>query len=187
MSDLYHNDCQWYVLRDLTRPNALYPAYKKLSALGYKVFTPTKSEIQIKNGKRILIERPVIHDLLFVFESKEKLDKVVMTYDTIQYRYLRGKPFQTPMTVSDTDMNNFIAAVNSNKPARYIAADKLTNNQLGKTVRLICEGPLNGYHGKLVSIKGSSKKRILIELPSILSIALEISPNDYIEVIDDSN
>lgn len=31
---------QWYVMRDLKRPNSLLPAYKELGEKGIEIFTP---------------------------------------------------------------------------------------------------------------------------------------------------
>ncbi len=64
--DSQQNDEQtyWFVMRDLKRPNAKQPAYKQLEDNGMEVFTPMKSCIKIKNGKRTREEAPFIQDLL---------------------------------------------------------------------------------------------------------------------------
>lgn len=173
----------WYVLRDLSRPNALRPAYKKLSDLGLKVFTPLHTVITERNGRRERREVPFIHDLLFVYSSRECLDPIIDQFETIQYRFLRGAPFGTPMTVSDVDMHRFITVVSMLKAPRYYSVDELTPEHYGARVRMVCEGPLNGYEGRLLRIKGSGKKRLIVELPGLMSVAIEVSAADYLQLL----
>ena len=53
---------------------------------------------------------------------------------------------------------------------------------LGAEIRVICDGPLNGFQGRLLKIKGSRKKRLLIELPGLLVAAVEVEP-DFIQLL----
>lgn len=174
---------QWYVLRDLTRPNAKQPAYKKLSQLGFRVFTPMKTQVTERFGRRIREQVPFIHDLLFVHAAKDLLDQVINRTDTIQYRYLRGHAYCTPMTVPATEMEQFIKATDTDKTQQYFTADELTPRMYGAKIRIIGQGVLNGIEGRLLKIKGSGKKRLLIELPGLLAAAIEINTADYIEIL----
>ncbi len=45
----------------------------------------------------------------------------------------------------------------------------------GRTVRII-GGPLNGFEGRLLSIKGMRKRRLIVEIPSFITAAVEVSP-----------
>lgn len=68
---------QWFILRDLKRPNSKSPAYKQLVDEQYKVFTPLKWRLRIsKDGKRIREKVPFIQDLLFVYGKKVRLIKL---------------------------------------------------------------------------------------------------------------
>ena len=67
----------WFVLRDLTRPIAKLPGYLQLSQQGFEVFTPMKWTIREAGGRQQRIQIPVIHDLLFVHSTREKLDPVI--------------------------------------------------------------------------------------------------------------
>lgn len=174
----------WYVMRDLKRPNAKLPAYKQLSEAGFCVFTPMTSKVVDVCGRRKRIEVPFVQDLLFVFSERELLDRVVERTDTLQYRYLKGAPYRTPMTVPDCDMNRFIDAVTLVKTPQYYQIDEITPAMYGARVRMICNGPLNGYEGTLLKIKGSGKKRLLVNLTGLLCAAIEISQADYIEVVE---
>lgn len=179
-----HKQMYWFVMRDLKRPNAKYPAYKQLSEDGFQVFTPMTTKIMVSGGKRIRIQVPFVNDLLFVFADKESLDKVVTRTETLQYRYVKGAPYCTPMIVPTQDMNRFIAAVSHIKTPQYYAPEEITSSMYGSKVRIICDGPLNGLEGQLLRMKGSGKKRFIIELPGILVASLEVSNSDIIELLE---
>lgn len=49
----------WFVLRDLTRPNAKRPAYRLLEEKGIEVFTPMRWQLVERKGKRIREEVPL--------------------------------------------------------------------------------------------------------------------------------
>ena len=61
----------WFVMRDLTRPNALRPAYKMLSEEGFEIFTPMVWKIRQRHSRRERVLVPVVHDLLFVNSERE--------------------------------------------------------------------------------------------------------------------
>lgn len=170
-------------MRDLKRPNAKLPAYKQLEEAGFKVFTPMTTKIMAYHEKRTRVQVPFIHDLLFVFSDKENLDKVVAKTETLQYRYVKGAPYCTPMIVREDDMNRFIASVTHVKTPKYYSPEEITPNMYGATVKMVCDGILNGVEGKLLKIKGSGKKRLLIELPGVLAAAIEVKTSDYLEIL----
>lgn len=46
----------------------------------------------------------------------------------------------------------------------------------------IVGGPLDGYEGSLVSVRGTAAKRLLVELPMLLAAAVEVEP-EYIQLL----
>ena len=112
----------WFVMRDLSRPNAKLPAYMKLDELGIRCYTPTVWRTMVRNGVRTSRKVPVIHDLLFVREARETLDPVVAKIPTLQYRFLR-RTWREPMTVRDEEMERNILSVYTKLYRRY-QADK---------------------------------------------------------------
>lgn len=149
---------QWFVLRDLKRPNAKLPAYRQLAESGFEVFTPIISKISVVGGKRVRVHMPVIPDLLFVFSYKGNLDRVVAKTETLQYRYVKGAPYRTPMIVPTQDMNRFMAAASSAKTPKFYAPDEITSDMLGSKVRIVCDGPINGFEGRLLKVRGQARR-----------------------------
>lgn len=51
----------------------------------------------------------------------------------------------------------------------------------GRNIRMI-GGALDGYEGKLQTIRGSKTKHLIIILPSLLAVSVEIN-DEYIELL----
>ena len=98
----------------------------------------------------------------------------------LQYRYLRGG-YRKPMTVGHAEMNRFIHAVHSDDSPRYFLVEELTPAMYGRMIR-IEGGPLDGYEGRLLSIRGSRVKRLIVEIPGLLVAAVEVDP-EYIRLL----
>lgn len=142
----------WFVLRDLTRPNAKRPAYRLLEEKGIEIFTPMRWRLVERKGKRIREEVPLLHDLLFAHTTCACMDPIVEEISTLQYRYLRGG-YRKPMTVGHAEMNRFIRAVHSDDSPRYFLVEELTPAMYGRMIR-IEGGPLDGYEGRLLYYTG---------------------------------
>ena len=177
-----NNDVSWFVLRDLTRPNAKLPGYLRLRKEGVEVFTPLKWVTRMSGGRRERLQTPIIHDLLFARGSRTELDPVIDRTDTLQYRFVRGGAYRQPMTVDDADMGRFIQAAGATDAPKFHTPEELTQLSFGKRIRLICDGPLDGYEGRLLSLRGGRKKRLVVELPGLLAVEYEVTP-DFIEFL----
>lgn len=171
---------QWFVMRDLTRSNAKCPAYRMLQGLNIACFTPMVSKIFLRQGKRERREVPYMHDLLFVYDTREAIDPLVESIPTFQYRYLRHTN-RLPMTVRDEEMECFIRAVESSESPRYYRLDEITPDMLRQRIRIV-GGQLDGYEGFLLTVRGSKTKRLLVQLPSLLAASVEIQP-EYIQLV----
>lgn len=172
---------QWFVMRDLKRRNSNTLAVNDLEKAGLEVFTPMTQMIMTIGGRRQRRDVPVIQDLLFVHEAKATIDPFVAKYRTLQYRYLFGKTKDEPMTVRHEEMQRFIFAVRNTEAPKYYNPGELTDSMYGKKVRLI-GGMLDQYEGRLLSVKGMRKRRLLVELPGLITAAVEVEP-DYIQII----
>lgn len=168
----------WFVLRDLTRPNAKRPAYRLLEEKGIEVFTPMRWQLVERKGKRIREEVPLLHDLLFAHTTRTCMDPIVEEISTLQYRYLRGG-YRKPMTVGHAEMNRFIRAVHSDDSPRYFLVEELTPAMYGRMIR-IEGGPLDGYEGRLLSIRGARVKRLIVEIPGLNVI----DKNKYYQIVE---
>lgn len=172
---------RWFVMRDLTRHNAKYPAYKLLEDMKIEIFTPMVHKLVVRQGKRVPVQVPFMQDLLFVHDSRRNLDPIVERISTLQYRFLRDG-YRTPMTVRDEDMEHFIHAVKSSLSPRFYKPQEVTSDMIGKRVRII-GGPFDGHVGALQKLQGSRVKRLFVELADLLIVSVEVDP-EYIQLLE---
>ena len=175
------NIIQWYVMRDLKRPNARKRAYQLLGEQGFTVFTPKIWQITIRSGKRVRVEIPYIPSLLFVRDSRKHLDPIVGQTPLLQYHWHRHK-WRVPMIVSDADMNRFIQAVAATPSPQYLLPSEITPQMYNRRIRIV-GGPLDGQEGTLVTTRGSKVKRLLVELRGLLAVSVEVNP-EYIRLVE---
>lgn len=168
-------------MRDLKRSNALLPAYKQLSQAGMEVFTPMVSRVFSRNGKRIRKEVPFMQDLLFVNDVRQNLDLIVAKTPTLQYRFKKGGKYCEPIAIPQDAMTRFIGATQASANPKYYAMDEISDLMCGRNIRMI-GGVLDGYEGKLQTIRGSKTKHLIIILPSLLAVSVEIN-DEYIELL----
>lgn len=171
----------WFVMRDLTRSNTRIAAWEELAEAGFRVFTPLVWKVRMKGGRKERYKTPAIHDLLFVESSRQLLDPEVAQRPTLQYRFVRGGAYMEAMTVPDKDMERFIRATSSSDDPKYFLPSELTPSMVGKAVRIV-GGPLDGFSGHLLSLRGTRTRRLIVELPGMLTSAVEVSP-DYVQFI----
>lgn len=172
---------QWFVMRDLKRRNSNSLSINELEKAGLEVFTPMTQMIMTIGGRRQRRDVPVIQDLLFVHEAKPLLDPYVESSPTLQYRYLLGKTKNSPMTVRDDEMQRFIFAVTHDDAPKFYRPGEITDSMYGKKVRIV-GGALDQYEGRLLSVKGMRKRRLIVEIPGLITAAVEVEP-DYIQLI----
>lgn len=172
---------RWYVMRDLKRSNDHSPAYKVLQNENLEVFTPMQWKISTRKGVRKKEYVPFMPDLLFVHASETVLDPFVEDIDTLQYRYVRGK-YKEGMVVNDRDMDRFIKAVTTSPKSEYFRPEEITPDRIGCHIRIVGSA-LDGFEGNLLKVRGSRKRRLLVEIPSLLTAAVEVEP-EYIEIIE---
>lgn len=171
---------RWFVMRDLSRSNARVPAWEMLRDHQIRHFTPLVWRMVSSGGKQRPRQVPYIQDLLFAYGTREELDPLVERVRTFQYRYLRHT-WREPMTVPEHDMERFIRAVESTHSPRYYTPEEVTPDMRDRQICII-GGPLDGYTGTLVTIRGSRHRRLLVEIPMLLAAAVEVEP-EYIKLL----
>ncbi len=85
------------------------------------------------------------------------------------------------MTVRDIDMKRFIEAVKQSDDVLYYSLEEITPDMYGKEI-LVVGGPLDGYKGRLLSMRGSRKRRLLVEIPDFMAAAVEVRP-EFIQYV----
>lgn len=177
------DDVAWYAMRDTKRPNALKPAYKMLTEKGFEVFTPMVQRVVKRHGRNEREEVPAIRDLLFVHDTRRNIDPIEAITPTLRYRFVKGGRYREATIVRDADMERFIAAVKSTPSPKYFQMGEITHDMIGRKVH-VYGGPLNGLVAPLRKLRGAKKKRIFVELPNFLTVEVELTEFDYLQVVE---
>ncbi len=173
---------QWFVLRDLKRPNSKTPAYKVLPGLGFQVFTPMHWVVQDNHkGGKTRLYLPFIAGLLFVNSVKSRLDEVINTTETLQYRFVKGAAQNTPMVVPTREMENFINAVTESEDCIYYSPEEIKPDMFGKRVKIV-GGTLDGTVGYLMKRQGSKNKRLILSIKNML-VASVVIESGFIQFV----
>ncbi len=167
----------WYVLRDLKRPNAKKRAYQELQEeryqLGGCVFTPIQQPAN----------QPFLPDLVFVRATRAQLDPIVRSIGTLQYCYVKGCKQNDPLKIDNERMSQFLRAVSQSCEVDFLKPEEASPARFSKQIRLV-DGPLSGTEGRLWSRRGSRVKRLLLDLPGLLTAAIAVDPHS-IQLIAD--
>jgi hypothetical protein len=59
--------------------------------------------------------------------------------------------------------------------------EEITPQMYGRPIHIV-GGPLDGYEGNLLTMRGSKVKRLLVELKGFLSVGVEVTP-EYIQFV----
>lgn len=176
--DVGDHEVRWFVMRDLSRSNAKRPAYKMLEELKIDHFTPMVQKLVVHEGRRRPEKVPFIQDLIFVHDCRRNIDPIVNDVRTFQYRFLKQR---RPMTVRDADMERFKAAVESDRHPCFYRPEEITPAMLSRRI-IIIGGALDSYEGTLVTVRGSRRKRLLVEIPGLIAASVEVEP-EYIRLL----
>lgn len=174
-------EAQWYVMRDLKRPNARERAWQTLDDMGFEVFTPMRWESVTKGGRKTRVRIPVIPDIVFVHSTRAALDKVVAATSTLQYRFVRGAR-SLPMTVRGNEMDAFMRVASCGDDITFYRPGDITPAMLKRRIRIV-GGPFDGVEGRLLMVRGSAKRRLVVDIPDLLVASVEVLP-DYIQLLD---
>jgi len=171
---------RWYVLRvSYCRELKLQ---ERLNERGIMTFIPMKSVRDSKKGNPKIKEVPAIHNLVFAYSNRTSLDEYISSEaDAQMTHYMWDKATRKPIVVPEKQMNDFIrVCTNSEEDLIYLTdiSDKLRS---GSKVKVI-NGPFSGVEGVVVRIKKS--RRVMVEIPSILSVASAYIPLEYLEIIN---
>lgn len=175
-------NAKWYALRDLKRSNARQHAWEMFEDRKMRVFTPKKWTMATIKGQRKPREVALIPDLLFVYDTRAVLDPIIKNTETLQYRFRKYGTQNEPIVVPDTDMERFICAVSHSESPKYYLPQEITPQMCGHKIRIV-GGPLDGYEGYLLTMRGSKVRRLLVELKGLLAVGVEVNP-EYIQLIE---
>lgn len=173
------NDQYWFAMSA--------PYGNELKAKGYLDrlniinFIPMCYVISEKRGHKERKLVPAVRNLLFIYATKEVVQRAKSQFKHLQYHTKPEQGCNTPIIVPNEQMKNFIAIANANEEhLKYFSSSEI-NFAKGTKVR-IHGGPLDGVEGVFVKIKGFRNKRVVVSIEGFVNITADVHP-DLIEVV----
>ena len=179
------NEERWFVLGSLKRNQEL-KIRDELRRDNLECFVPLHYVVKKVKGLRQRMMVPAIPGLMFLKGTEANLK------DAIRFRtfglYLRKSTFSNKedyLTVSDSEMQNFIAF--TNKAGEHITFYRPEEIQLRPGDRIRINGGLyNGLEGLIQRIKGKRNKQLVVSIPGVVYASVELEP-DLVELSENSS
>ena len=156
-------------------------AISVLEASGLRTFCPMAKTDTIIQGKKVIVERPLIPNTLFVFAPFQKINALKNLHPFITYCYQKMNGKYRILQVPTREMERFIDS--STKMQEDIAYYRPEEVELHKGDHVkIVGGLFDGYEGTLLKAKGRAKRMFLVNFEMLGALGTHIEPQ-YIRVI----
>ena len=184
----------WFVLR--VSYGRVLKAKEIVEAYHIESYTPMRSKLITKHGKKHTITEPLISSFIFVHASQKEVDAMLHDnnvnsieshpllsyyYDHTSYR--QDNPERNPLLIiRDEAMDNFIKLTSVNNPHIIPVTSQNIQYKLGDHV-IVTEGDFEGIQGRVARIAG--QQRVIIELFSGCLVATAYIPKEAMRKVID--
>ena len=174
------NDCRkWYVMSAYRQEKKAEAALRERDV---RCFIPKRYVVKTLNGKKVRTLQPAVANLVFLYASWNEVMEIKKSLDYLQFQTQVIQRKRRVMVVPDNEMEQFIRIADQiETDICYYRPEELQAAE-GQPVRVI-GGNFNGVEGRLVKILGKRQKRVVIELDSLLAIAITVENPEYLEII----
>ena len=160
------NNKQWYVV--YTKSRREKKVLVELEFQGIEAYLPLQKKLRQWSDRKKWVEMPLIPGYLFVHISKFNYDKVLQTIGVVSYVRFEGKAAIIPEYQID--------AIKLLLQQHEIEIQVSTSDFVAGDLVEIIAGPLIGYKGQLITIKGKKRVGVLLgQLNLSLSVDLPLS------------
>ncbi len=172
----------WFAMRATRKREIKTQEYLKEE--GVDSFIPMRMETTVVRGKKQRLLKPVISNMIFVFDTPKHIVEVRERVPFLQFQTKVEQKLSYPITIPTKDMVDFI------KLYQTTAIEDLTyldpsdpKLKLGKRVKIHSHGaPLDGVEGRLVKIEGRRNRQFTISVGELIVVAAAVDI-DIIEVL----
>lgn len=169
---------QWFALK-VSRKEA--QATTLLEKEGLRTFCPMAQTDMTIQGKKTIVERPLIPNTLFVFAPFRILNMLKNAHPFITYSYRKEGGKYKILQVPIREMERFIdSSTKMKNDITYFHPEEVELKK-GDSVRIV-GGVFDGYEGTLLKAKGRAKRMFLINFELLGAIGTHIEPQ-YIRLI----
>ena len=173
---------QWYAM------SATYcRELKAQAALGeasLQCYVPMRYQLVRKGAVRRRMLVPVIHNLIFVYGLRSRIDTVKRKIEWLQYRTIVQGGKNVPIVVPAKQMADFRRVCESENEKVEVLLPGHVRLAKGTRVRIV-GGEWNGVEGVFARLAGHRSRCVVVEIPMVASVATATISPDQIELIEE--
>lgn len=175
-----NNSLRWYAIR--VTYNREMKVKQELDKKHIENFLPMKYRVTMRGERRIKELVPAINNLIFINITADGMKELKST-TMLPIRYIMDKETNTPLTVPNRQMKNFIAVAGTRDEQLVYLESGFNNLSKGDKVR-ITGGIFEGAEGYFMRIKGD--RRVVVSINGIAAVATAFIHPSLIEKITDN-
>ena len=152
----------------------------EMDALGVQAFVPMRRIMQQGRRLKNTLE-PAIHNLIFIYASKERLQELKKTRPELQYmmRCMDGR--KEKIIVPQRQMDDFMKVCTTSPDfIEIVSAEKMVLKP-GQEV-MVVSGPLQGIRGYFQRIEGHRARRLIVSIPDACAATIEIKAEEVVPI-----
>ena len=169
---------EWFALK-ASRKEA--QAASVLEKAGLRVYAPQVKTDMTYRGKKKIVMRSLIPNILFAYSSFRMLNVIKNDHPFITYCYKKVEGKFKILKIPTREMERFIDSSTKMKDDIAYFQPNEIELQKGDRVRII-GGVFDGYEGTLLKAKGRAKRMFVINFELLGSLGTHIEP-EYIQLI----
>jgi len=174
------SDIHWFAVK--TFYNSLNPVRRAMQELGYRTYVAMTVIQEVKQGRIVYLEKPLIGSLLFVECTAAELQSFKRDHDH-EMMYYADAERHRPSPINETEMRSFIIATAPDRETRIeYLGESVPDFRRGEHVR-VTKGLYAGAEGWIRKIK--SDRKLLIAVTGVAVVALSYIHPAYLEKIED--
>lgn len=152
-----------------------------LDAENIENFIPMRYEYIMKSGKRVRKLLPAIHNLVFVYSTRKRIDVLKDKLEpSMPIRFIMNRGHCRPVVIPEAQMRSFIlVAGNCDEAVLYVEPAEL-HLVKGQKVR-ITGGVFEGVIGEFVRIRHD--RRVVVNIEGVMAVATTFIPPSLVEPI----
>lgn len=170
---------QWFAIRVTYSREMALKEY--LDRCRMESFIPMSYKEVIKGERKVRKLVPVIHNLVFVRSTREKLDEIKRDISLkVPIRYIMDRETRRPLVVPDRQMHSFIAVAGAfDEQIVYLDPDdRLSAGGRSGAYR---RGVFSGVEGIFIRIKGD--RRVVVSIEGVMAVATAFVHPSLIEPV----
>ena len=150
-----------------------------LDAENIENFIPMRYEYIMKSGKRVRKLLPAIHNLVFVYSTRKRIDTLKDRLESsMPIRFIMNREHCRPVVIPESQMRSFIlVAGNCDEAVLYVEPAEL-HLVKGQKVR-ITGGVFEGVIGEFVRIRHD--RRVVVNIEGVMAVATTFIPPSLVE------